>query len=370
MSLSPGFNLPEAMNALRFSYVVDCYETIAAINAPAANDPLGTPSNPAAPDYTGNWPGSGNPPVQLPMEQSTQQALRPIFPGGWQPIVSTSTPWIDTCARSDTDSASQTTKNVAMVLQSTSSPTTYLIAFRGTSNVANVRQDAVAIMVTAFGIKFRYAPLTYPGAMVHMGFRDSLETMVSGSCSSVYGLDDLINMIPNPQNCDIIVTGHSLGAGQATLCAGALKVGGFSGVKAKFNSIKMYALAQPYPGNAAYQSAYVDMFGTNSMAFCIDNTRDPIPTLPLDTGLPYVPIGTQIKLTGTAVTFTPSGTGALMPSSPYAYYTPSSGPQPTLLQSPLFRFIASDTDRLAIIEDLWQHWPFVYASMLSRYTGS
>lgn len=57
-----------------------------------------------------------------------------------------------------------------------------------------------------------------------------------------------------------------------------------------------------------------------------------------------------------------------MPSTPYAYYTTSSEAQPEILATSLYSGYR-DVTRLALIEGLWQHWPFVYASMIQAYAG-
>jgi hypothetical protein len=357
-SLTPGFVYSEALTATKLSYIVDCFTVIQSLNLAVDQDPLGTDA-----DSTGDWTSGC---VQVPMKQD----LRPVYPAGWAPVNGTN--WMSAFAYSETKDG--VTENVSMLVKNGS---VYCLAFRGTVNMANVRQDAQAALEAAGpnnSSKFNYINNGAPGPIgtpkVHSGFRASLETMAAGSPSleSTQSLTDLINLIPD--GADVIVTGHSLGAGQATLCAAALAAGGFPGVTAKFN-LKVYAIAQPHPGNAAFQANYQYSFGTgdSTMAYCVDNSLDIIPKLPDDYDRAYVYVGSLIEMTGTAVAFTPIS-NPLMPSTPYAFYTTASGDSPAILDTSFFKSLSDKVERLGVIERLWQHWPFVYAAMLqTKYGG-
>jgi hypothetical protein len=132
-------------------------------------------------------------------------------------------------------------------------------------------------------------------AKVHAGFRLAVESLdfaadfvnLPASGHSVSGLvphrNTLTGMLQTiagtarGKPIKIYVTGHSLGAGMASLAAGWLSTQPIAG--ATFD-VKLYAFAQPKPGNDYFSYASTLSFGLDR-AFCVMNTLDSVPQLAL-----------------------------------------------------------------------------------------
>lgn len=134
-------------------------------------------------------------------------------------------------------------------------------------------------------------------ACVHAGFRIALESFdfapsplalpgfrhpSLGDLASLPGafdchtLSDMLQHLADQAKgkpVKLYVTGHSLGAGIATLAAAWLKTQPFKG--ATFD-VKLYAFAQPKPGNEYFSYAMAAAFG-NQGAYAVLNSLDSVP---------------------------------------------------------------------------------------------
>ncbi|POA99057.1 hypothetical protein C2134_08235 [Chromobacterium sinusclupearum] len=188
----------------------------------------------------------------------------------------------------------------------------YCLAFRGTVNRPNVFEDFEALLVSATPITIdvenqkhaakwigeaakqwtissrTYCKQTYDGtterAKVHMGFRLALESLDFAAekiCGHRNRLSDMLKAVIEQSGqgkpIRIYVTGHSLGAGMATLAAAWLNAQPFA--NACFD-VKCYAFAQPKPGNEYFAYQYALDFG-NQGAFAVLSSLDTVPQVPL-----------------------------------------------------------------------------------------
>ncbi|UTH72595.1 lipase family protein [Chromobacterium sp. IIBBL 290-4] len=187
----------------------------------------------------------------------------------------------------------------------------YCLAFRGTVNFQNVLEDFEAVMVSAQALTLSkevqkqaekwigkaardlvissrtYCKETYHGtterAMVHLGFRVALESL-DFAADEILGhrnrLSDMLKAVIEQSGgkpIRIYVTGHSLGAGMATLAAAWLNTQPFAG--GRFD-VKCYAFAQPKPGNEYFAYQYGLDFA-NQGAFAVLSSLDTVPQVPL-----------------------------------------------------------------------------------------
>ena len=146
----------------------------------------------------------------------------------------------------------------------------YAISIRGT-----VPQLGLALLVDLYEDldvghpKPWIYPVT-PGALVAGGTLDGLNDL-SGMTSGRLSLLDYLNPRVTP-DCEIIVTGHSLGGALATVLAPWLKYE--LSQAGKSPEIKVYTYAAPTAGNQAFADMYNNMF---SQSFRYYNDIDVIP---------------------------------------------------------------------------------------------
>ncbi len=106
---------------------------------------------------------------------------------------------------------------------------------------------------------------------VHQGFYNSY-------LSVQQQLLDALNSVPDASSVNVQITGHSLGAAIACLCAYDLS--------SSFPLDVLYTFGQPRVGNAAFASAYAAVVSE----FRLVHWRDIVPHLPLeDMGFTHVP---------------------------------------------------------------------------------
>ncbi len=277
-----------------------------------------------------------------------------------------------------------------------------------------------------------YCAATIPGvsdrAKVHAGFRLALESLDfaadfvnlpetghggSGLLphrNTLTGILETIAKGAHGKPIKIYVTGHSLGAGMASLAAGWLMTQPIAG--ATFD-VKLYAFAQPKPGNDYFSYASTLTFGLDR-AFCVMNTLDSVPQLALTlqplysvndpgslafltnliekvpvlgpllvkffNGLPplnYVHMGTQVALQGGPIVpgattapglynlpAQPDGTWAmpqyLLAPAPMGSANDAYPPQASWTNSPG----APNTAEAKTYATLWQHMPWIYQQAL------
>lgn len=294
-----------------------------------------------------------------------------------------------------------------------------------------------------------YCPMDIPGvteplpdahglprirAHVHAGFRVALESLdfAAMALDQPHGLGErILNTLAHEAHTltamleelgrraagrpvKLYVTGHSLGAGMASLCAAWLQT---QPIKNTRFQIKLYAFAQPKPGNDYFAHAQSLAFG-NGWIYNINNTLDTIPQVgltlqnlhalnyqgciaflaeklgPVSTAASwavppfnYVHMGTEIVLRGAPVVAGRSaaedGFYNLPPVDPatgqyqfpaYLFIQPTPGmpddyipPAATWTVQPCATGL--DTATLGMFAPLWQHMPWIYAQALARQLG-
>jgi hypothetical protein len=170
----------------------------------------------------------------------------------------------------------------------------YIVALRGTvfKRGSSVVEDALASTVAADdGVEFpagRYVNLTFarlPRAEVHTGFAyGSFECVFDGT----YGILKQLETNPLcsiPQGSTVIFTGHSQGAGVATLTHAffyyaSLKEGDPFRIGARRLTLRSYVFAQPKPGNEQFSADFAGITRGGSTSFVFNNTIDAVPFLP------------------------------------------------------------------------------------------
>jgi hypothetical protein len=162
------------------------------------------------------------------------------------------------------------------------------------ANHDSVIEDALATTVAAHhGLELahrgsptaparQFMPLTYaalPGADVHAGFAYGL---FGALFDKKYGALQAVQQ-KVPPGSTLILTGHSQGAGLATLAhaffyyAAYQKQFGVAEMKLKLRS---YVFAQPKPGNLEFALDFTQVCGGGASSFVFNNTLDPVPMLP------------------------------------------------------------------------------------------
>lgn len=153
-------------------------------------------------------------------------------------------------------------------------------------------------------ISFRLASTSYrqvdegkdwPMPEVHAGFAYGLAAMLF---DRQFGLIKALQRLPEQSR--LYITGHSQGAGIATLlhsflhyaCADGWNATASEdekiykdcvrfGLEKKHFSIKSYVFAQPKPGNWRYAMDFAQAIGNAGLSFTIDNYDDPVVQVPL-----------------------------------------------------------------------------------------
>ena len=191
----------------------------------------------------------------------------------------------------------------------------YAVVIRGTvSDAVSIDEDLMANTLPAEKIiipagkhktiSFRLASTSYrqvdeskdwPVPEVHAGFAYGLAVILfDRQFGLIKALQDL------PEGSRLYVTGHSQGAGIATLlhsflhyaCADRRAAIGEEdetnyrdcsrfGLEKKNFSIKSYVFAQPKPGNWRYAMDFAQSIGNGGLSYTIDNYDDPVAQTPL-----------------------------------------------------------------------------------------
>ncbi|ORX89103.1 alpha/beta-hydrolase [Basidiobolus meristosporus CBS 931.73] len=162
---------------------------------------------------------------------------------------------------------------------------TIIVAFRGSSNIRNWVHD-----LDFLPLDFQY-PNTEKGTLVHGGF---LKAFNSVSEDVISGLKQVVDQLPsNPDDYELLVTGHSLG--------GAVAVHGAMEIKNHLlnpksprcitpptktinpSKILLHTYGQPRVGNQrfaqlAFQTLSNSTLGTNMIR--VTSKNDPVPHLP------------------------------------------------------------------------------------------
>lgn len=166
-------------------------------------------------------------------------------------------------------------------------PESIVVVFRGSKDPADYIQDS----------KFDLARYVFchTTCRVHLGFMEDWQSIRSGVAAAVLKLP----------HKPVFVAGHSLGGGQAILCAADLKNHGF-------RIAGVYTFGQPRVGDSTFKSAYNAVLG--GITWRVVNQNDIVPRVP---GLPttwFVPSTWPYRHCGHEV-FLPVGGGYIMDAS-------------------------------------------------------
>ncbi len=427
---TPGWQHEEATSLLAMAYAVG-------LIGPAGK----TPPEPANEKDT-PIPGDDGKTHPYPVEK--------IWPVGWEAaITDQSTPqdnWNASMVMSQHIfmEATKTDKVNTALLSYNSYLDAYALAFAGTENLGGVQEDLLMLMVTAQELTgstaWNYtieAPLTKPKQgvytseatyaspapsqpkhqptvqqpQVHLGFRVALESMTVNAHTRLFpfrnqpiSLIELFKSL-NKAEIDLYITGHSLGAPIASLCAAWLRHGakGASDLEGiKFN-VKCYTFASPKVGNTAYACDYDRTLANEGFSYRVVNSLDTVPQLPPtyesthdlnnpmmyqemirdDVWLDWLPVEARnvIKvMQATAITsnhgkwpafgsldFTHVGSPVVLQgeypvvyeqdSWPASLFPASNEPKP---------FPTKPKGKKELIQQWWQHWPYIYATYMNE----
>lgn len=154
----------------------------------------------------------------------------------------------------------------------------YAVLIRGTVDQAgSIVDDLLSVMLpavgTVLGREYRFA--VDPMAGVHLGF--ALATLVVLWDPT----DGILARLPAlcPAGSEVYIAGHSQGAAIASLARSYL-----ANLPAgqAFNYVhKTYTFALPLPGNSHYASEYNAAFTNGGMSYCVNNSQDWVPQVPL-----------------------------------------------------------------------------------------
>ncbi|MDE2101204.1 MAG: lipase family protein [Patescibacteria group bacterium] len=143
-----------------------------------------------------------------------------------------------------------------------------IVAFRGSQSVQDWMQD-----LEAWRVPLAFEPGQALAVEVHHGFLEDFDSIDQRVIEAVKGM-----LLASP-TAKIFVTGHSLGGGQASLCA--LE---FARLKLPLGGV--FTFGQPRVGNRAYAQLYNSTpsanpnFTLKDFTWRIVNAGDPVPLLP------------------------------------------------------------------------------------------
>jgi hypothetical protein len=141
-----------------------------------------------------------------------------------------------------------------------------VVSFRGSSNLTNWLADFDFQNMVPYETEC-------PECKVHGGFYKSWLSVARETTAAVQAL-----RVQHPK-ADILVTGHSLGAAMAVLCATSLYY------NLGLPVTHVYTYGQPRVGNAAFHRFYNNgttarQYASNGSSFRLVHWRDPVPRLP------------------------------------------------------------------------------------------
>jgi len=148
-----------------------------------------------------------------------------------------------------------------------------LVSFRGSSNLANWATDLDKVMV----------PLEQPGpdeqdVRVHRGFYGTYLNLEK----------KLVEYLGTSQCSKLLITGHSLGAAQATLASYFLTEGRHLknkfGLSEPFSIIYSYQFESPRVGNVAFSKLYGKNVVDRFQSFRVTYGQDPVVLVPTPAG--------------------------------------------------------------------------------------
>ena len=148
-----------------------------------------------------------------------------------------------------------------------------VISFRGTVN------ENIENWILDFTAKLKHPWAAFPRVGVHSGFYEAWQSLSPGIFAATKKL-----YMANAHRPLVTVTGHSLGAAMAALCA--FELHHFEGIKV----LSLMTLGQPRTGNKEFAALY-DSFGISTWR--LTHNRDPVPQLP-PIGMRYSHIANEV----------------------------------------------------------------------------
>jgi hypothetical protein len=169
--------------------------------------------------------------------------------------------------------------NMWQLLQDpTSNPGRYAMVIRGSVDESgSIIDDLLSVMIpaagTVLGHSYRFAK--DPLAGVHLGF--ALASLVVLWDPT----DGILAKMPQlcPQGSEVYIVGHSQGAAIAMLILSFLS--NLPPGQDLGHAYKTYVFALPKPGNSHYASEFNAAFASKGMAYCLNNSQDWVPQVPL-----------------------------------------------------------------------------------------
>jgi hypothetical protein len=177
--------------------------------------------------------------------------------------------------------------NLWALWQSTAVEPTFALIARGTVlNAGSILEDLISVLVSATG-SVVIGPVTIPyqfaadaRASVHAGF--VLGSLLLLNFPSQGILQQLASRVP--PGSKICIAGHSQGASLAVLLSSYFNYA--ASLRNQNYSYKVYAFAQPKPGNDHYQTDFGKVFCNTGFGFRLTNSLDFIPQLPFTFEVP------------------------------------------------------------------------------------
>jgi hypothetical protein len=154
----------------------------------------------------------------------------------------------------------------------------FAVLIRGTvDQTGSIVDDLLSVMIPASGTVLGrdYCFATDPMAGVHLGF--ALAALVV-----LWDPDDgILAKLPGhcPAGSEVYIAGHSQGAAIATLIRSHLAH--LHPTRDLGYVYKTYTFALPKPGNGHFASEYNAAFANGGMAYCLNNSQDWVPQVPL-----------------------------------------------------------------------------------------
>lgn len=152
----------------------------------------------------------------------------------------------------------------------------FAVVIRGTVEKAgSVIEDLLSLLMDATGTislggyLFPYQFAASPLASVHLGF--AISTMLIAEFPGPQGIIGALTENGAGPESLIYITGHSQGAGMATLLRSYLQ---FAPGPLRNASYKTYVFAQPKPGNDHYASDFNSRFSNKGLAYHVENSLD------------------------------------------------------------------------------------------------
>lgn len=161
----------------------------------------------------------------------------------------------------------------------------YAVVIRGTTcDPGSILEDILSVLIPASGtlpigkIAMDYKLADSPQAAVHLGFTLGAMLLLFHPADGI-----LTRLATLPAKSDVFITGHSQGAGIATLCRAFLNYSPL--LEQRRLNYKTYVFAQPKPGNDHFGDDFERVVDAGR-AFRVTNDQDWVPQVPFTLELP------------------------------------------------------------------------------------